>query len=315
MSMYQARDTLYYIDALLKYSNYNKAAKSLYISQPYLTQVIKRIEGQLNCELINRSKLPYRLTEQGKIYYQYLTTLENNYSNLVRELSAISDLHNKTIKIGVLPSLGTYILPLFLPKFLAAHPGCRVDLFENIPETNEKLILNNELDFWIGQNSENISPNLNAIKWGYHRYYAIIPKSSAFYQKDIAFIPTGKIEIQDLLCQSLVLTRKGSAIRKQIDQLLSLYKIEPKIVMESTEINTVQKLAMSNLGVTFVPESILIEACPSKYNIYELPIEELHLDYFIAHHCERKLSPLEKDLINSFSNQSLEPCEEGDLNE
>ena len=60
MSKSHSQSTLYYIDALLKYSNYSKAAKSLYISQPYLTQVIKRIETQLNCELINRSKLPYQ---------------------------------------------------------------------------------------------------------------------------------------------------------------------------------------------------------------------------------------------------------------
>ncbi len=315
MSIYQARDTLYYIDALLKYSNYGKAAKSLYISQPYLTQVIKRTESQLNCELINRSKLPYRLTEQGKVYYQYLTSLENNYSNLLRDISAISDGHNKTLKVGVLPSLGTYILPLFLPNFLTAHPNCRVDLFENIPEKSEKLTLNGELDFWIGQNSENISPNLNAIKWGHHQYYAIIPKSSRLYQKDVAFIPSGEIDLPALLGENLILTRKGSAIRKQIDQLLSLHKIDPKIVLESTEINTVQKLAMCNLGVTFVPESISIEPSPLNYNICKLPIEELNLDYFIAYHHEKKLTDVEKNLINSFSNQHLSPYEAGDFNE
>ena len=75
MSKISSQEILYYIDAILKYSNYGKAAKSLYISQPYLTQVIKRVENELNCELITRNKLPYRLTEQGKIYYQYLTSL------------------------------------------------------------------------------------------------------------------------------------------------------------------------------------------------------------------------------------------------
>lgn len=300
MSKYYSQDVLYYIDAILKYSNYGKAAKSLYISQPHLTQVIKRIESQLNCELISRSKLPYRLTEQGKIYYQYLTSIENNYARLLREISAASDIDSKVIKIGVLPSLGTYLLPLFLPKFLDMNPNCRIELSETLPEKNEKLTQSGELDFWIGQNSRNISPNLNAINWGRHRYLAVIPRSCDLYQKDVAIIPEGTIEINKLLCQKLVLTSKGSAIRKQIDQLLSVYKVEPKIIMESTEINTVHKLAMNNLGLTFIPESIDVKECPSEYNIYQIPIDELNLDYFIAYNNERKLTSIDKDLIDAF---------------
>lgn len=300
MSMQQSQDTLYYIDALLKYSNYSKAAKSLYISQPYLTQVIKRIEHQLECEIINRSKLPYQLTKQGKLYYQYLTSLENNYSNLLREISSLSDRNKIVIKIGVLPSLGTYLLPLFLPQFLSMHPNCRIELSEDYPEKNEKLTQNGELDFWIGQNTRTISPNLNSITWGLHRYYAIIPPCSELYQKDVSVISENSIDIKKLLSQKLVLTCKGSAIRKQVDQLCNSYKVEPHILFESLEINTVQKLAIRNLGVTFIPESIPVETCPSAYNIYHLPIEELNLDYFIAYHSERNLTTMDQDLLDSF---------------
>ncbi|NRX78527.1 DNA-binding transcriptional LysR family regulator [Clostridium beijerinckii] len=253
-----------------------------------MTQSIKRIESQLNCELISRNKLPYRLTEQGKIYYQYLTSIENNYARLIREISAVSDIDSKVIKIGVLPSLGTYLLPLFLPTFLDIHPNCKIELSEVLPEKNEKLIQNGELDFWLGQNSRNISPNLNSITWGRHGYRAIIPRSSDLYQKDVAIIPEGTIDITKILCQKLILTSKGSAIRKQIDQLLSVYKVEPKIIMESTEINTVCNLATSNLGLTFIPESIYVKECPSEYNIYKIPIDELSLDYFMAYHSEKK---------------------------
>lgn len=315
MSKYYSQDILYYIDAILKYSNYGKAAKSLYISQPYLTQVIKRVESQLDCELINRSNLPYRLTEQGKIYYQYLTSIENNYAKLLREISAVSDIDSKVIKIGVLPSLGTYLLPLFLPQFLDMHPNCKIELSEALPEKNEKLTQNGELDFWLGQNSTNISPNLNSITWGRHRYRAVIPRCCDLYQKDVAIIPEGTIDINKILCEKLILTSKGSAIRKQIDQLFSLYKVEPNIIMESTEIYTVRNLATSNLGLTFIPESIYIKECPSEYNIYEVPIDELSLDYFIAYHSEKKLTAVDKDLIDAFLTHGQNNFNIGDQNE
>jgi DNA-binding transcriptional LysR family regulator len=300
MSKTDSQDILYYIDAILKYSNYSKAAKSLYISQPYLTQVIKRVESELNCELITRNKLPYRLTEQGKIYYQYLTSLENNYAKLVREIADISDRDRTVIRIGVLPSLGTYLLPLFLPEFLGMHPNCRIELAEILPEKSERLTQNNELDFWIGQDSRFISPNLNSVSWGRHRYRAVIPRCCKLYQTEVAVIPEGTIDISELLCQKLILTSKGSAIRKQIDHLLNIYKVEPDIIMESTEINTALKLSASNMGLTIIPESIYVKESPSEYNIYPIPIDEISLDYFIAYLSERTLTSIDNDLLNAF---------------
>lgn len=307
MSKLESQDILCYIDSLLKYSNYSKAAQSLYISQPYLTKVIKKIESQLNCELITRNKLPYRLTEQGKIYYQYLTSLEHSYAKLMREISYASDIGNKVLRIGILPSLGTYLTPLFLPAFIDLHPAYKINLIEDLPETNEKRIQNNELDFWIGQNSSSISPSLNSFSWGRHRYRAIIPRCCELYQKDVAVIPEGTIDISTILSQQLILTSKGSAIRKQIDQLLSVHKVQPNIIMESNEIYTVLKLAKHNVGLTFVPESIRIDECPSEYNIYPIPIEKLSLDYFIAHHGERRLTTVDQDLIKTFLNHG-QPC-------
>lgn len=302
MSKLESQDILCYIDSLLKYSNYSRAAQSLYISQPYLTKVIKKIEIELGCELITRNKLPYRLTEQGKIYYQYLTSLEHSYAKLIREISYVSDMGNKVLRIGILPSLGVYLTPLFLPDFLELHPAYKINLVEDLPEKNEKRLQNNELDFWIGQNSSSISPNLNSFNWGRHSYQAIIPRCCELYQENVAVIPEGTIEISTILNQKLILTSKGSAIRKQIDQLLSVYKVQPNIIMESNEIYTVLQLAKHNLGLTFVPESIHIKECPSEYNIYPIPVEKMSLDYFIAHHEAKKLNSVDHDLIHTFLN-------------
>lgn len=46
---------LHYLDVLLKESNFTKAARELYISQPYLTQTLKRIEKKLGVQILNRS--------------------------------------------------------------------------------------------------------------------------------------------------------------------------------------------------------------------------------------------------------------------
>ena len=300
MSKYKNQNPLCYIDALLKFSNYSKAAESLYISQPYLTQVIKRIETELNCQIINRSELPYRLTEPGKVYYDYLGSLETAYSNMRREVDAITDSGKTTLKIGILSSIGTYLIPLFLPKFMARYPDCQIELVEDIPENNEKRLLKGEVDFWIGQNSSSIAPTLCVKSWGKHGYYAVIPSTCELYQPETAVLKKNSIGIEALLKQDLVLTSKGSAIRMQIDHLLGIYKLKANIVVESCEIATVKSLAMAGIGVTFVPESLTLAPCPEQYNIYELPISQLNLDYFIAHNSHRVLSEVDNGLIDSF---------------
>lgn len=300
MAGQQHQNIRYYIDALLRFSNYSRAADALYISQPYLTQVIKRIENELNCQVVNRNELPYRLTEAGKVYYDYLVSLETVYSNMRRQISSITDMEKTTVKIGILPSIGTYLIPLFLPKFMMRYPTCRIELMEDIPERNEKRLLKNEVDFWIGQNSSSIEPTLCAVSWGKHRYYAVIPKSCEYYQADVDYISSGTIPIEKLLQQKLVLTAKGSAIRMQVDNLLDVYKIKPDIILESSEIATVKNVAMAGVGLTFVPESLSIVPCPSMYNIYELPTDQLNLDYFIAYNSNRKLSEIDAGLLDAF---------------
>jgi len=309
MPKYHNQNTLYFIDALLQFSNYSKAADSLYISQPYLTQVIKRIENELNCQIINRSELPYRLTEQGKVYYDYLSSLETVYSNMRRQITALTDVGKTTIKIGILASIGSYLLPLFLPRFLLQFPNCRIELVEDIPENNEKRLLKGEVDFFIGQNSSNTAPNMLTVTWGKHSYFAIIPKSCELYQQGIGIVASDSISMDALLRQKMVLTSRGSAIRAQVDHLLSIYKVKPDIILESTEIRTVKHLAMANLGVTFVPESLPIEQCPSEYNIYILPVDQLNLDYFIAYHNDRKLSDIDKGLLDSFLHNKDTACD------
>ena len=114
---------LYYLDVLLKESNFTKAARELYISQPYLTQLIKRIEKKLGTKIINRDRVPFSLTEAGMIYYKYLENISYNDQQLERDLAPYTEPNKEIIKLGVLESLGSFLLPRLLPSFLQNNPN------------------------------------------------------------------------------------------------------------------------------------------------------------------------------------------------
>ncbi|GEO57613.1 LysR family transcriptional regulator [Companilactobacillus bobalius] len=297
---------LRFLDTLLKHGNYTKAAKDLYISQPYLTQTIQNAEKELGIEIINRKSSPLQLTDAGRIYYQYLNSLETEKSNFQRQILKYSSPNKTVIHLGVLSSLGTYLLPLFMKKYLSTHPEVKIELHEDIPETNEKSLLNGEIDFLLGQNPETISPRLTVYNRGTHGYFAIIPKTSQFFQKGKKSLEPNSISIKNLLKEKLVLTTHGSAIRRQVDYLLEKYKVNSNIVLESSNIFTTAKLATSGLGVTLLPESVYIIPNSDEYNIYPLPQSIISLDYFIAYQADRTLNQAEQDLVDSFLNSIQE---------
>lgn len=291
---------LQYLDVLLKHSNFTKAAKDLYISQPYLTQVIKQIEQELGVPIIDRQSQRLKLSEAGKIYYHYLEKQNTANAMLTQELSQYTHPDKTTIKLGVLQSLGSFLLPLFLPKYLQEHPAVNLILVENIPTVSEKLAISGEIDFFIGQNPETISPSLRLETAKTESYYAIIPATSPFFEKKKQQLSIGSIPIKALLSSPLVLSSPGSAIRNQVDSLFNKYKIKPQIILESQNIITAVELATHGLGLTIVPTSIINKLTPGAYNLYPLSSNLISLNYFIAMNLTKTLDSYENDLVESF---------------
>lgn len=292
-----------FLDVLLKHGNFTRAAKDLYISQPYLTQSIRNVEKELGVTIINREVTPLRLTTAGRTYYQYLTALENEKDYFNKQIRQYTHANQQVIRLGVLSSLGYYLLPLFLPAFLKAHPATKIELTEDIASRNEQRVLHGELDFLIGQNPETIAPGLESYDRGRDGYYAIIPNTVNWYQPHQAFINPGALPLNDLLQAPLVLSPHGSSIRRQVDYLLQKHNVTPNIVIESTNTATITKLATAGLGITFLPDSVHTQPDPERYNILPLPQALMSLNYFIAFPAEHSLNQVEKDLVTIFLTQ------------
>ncbi|KRN80576.1 LysR family transcriptional regulator [Ligilactobacillus acidipiscis] len=184
--------TLQYLDTLLRYSNFTKAAQQLYISQPYLTQLVKRKERELNVELINRHSAHLQLTEAGKLYYQYLEKINQEKVDFHQKLTQYNNNNKVTIKVGILPSMGSFILPLFVPNFMQDYPNVTLTLDEGLPSISEKKVQNGEINFCVGQSPETVSPKLKTITTGHEQYFILIPRSSKFYDERFKLIDPQK---------------------------------------------------------------------------------------------------------------------------
>lgn len=296
---------LHYLDVLLKENNFTKAARELYISQPYLTQLIKRIEKRLGTQIINRDHVPFSLTEAGMIYYKYLENISYNDQQLERELAPFTQPNKEIIKLGILESLGSFLLPRLLPKFLKENPEVEIQLFEDSPRKSETNLLNGDIDCYIGQTPKTISGDLTySVKDG-EQYYVVIPQNSPYFHSGKFILQPNSLDLKEILQAPMVLSASESAIRHQVNGLFQKFHIKPNIVLESKSIITATELSLRGVGLTISSASILTRMRQTPINL--LPIDEnlIYIQFFIATQKNKKLSPALQNLINCFKELDL----------
>lgn len=290
-----------YLDTLLRYGNFTKAAQQLYISQPYLTQLVKRKEKELAIELIDRQGTHLQLTAAGKLYYRYLEKISQEQVTLKKKLNQYNNNNEITIKIGVLPSMGAFILPLFIPEFMRKCPNVTITLEEDIPSKSEKKVQNGDIDFYVGQSPETAPPGLTVLTTGHERYFVLIPDNSKFYDRRFKMLEPHSLSLSELLAEPLVLSKTGSAVRHQVDGLLQRNVIKPDIRLESQSIDLIAGISSQGAGITIIPQSVVSHLTTGNYNLYPLEEEDLTLRYFIAYPTEKELSAIEQKLVNTFA--------------
>ena len=112
-----------YFVAIVDEGSLTKAAEHLYVSQPSLSQYLKRLEANLGVELFDRSASPLRLTYTGERYYQYVLQMMKLDENIRREFQDIKNQTSGRLRLGVALWRGACLLPDVFPKLSPAVSG------------------------------------------------------------------------------------------------------------------------------------------------------------------------------------------------
>lgn len=131
---------LYSFLKVVQHRSYTKAAEDLNLTQPAVTQHVKKLESYYDCQLIQIEGKAVHLTEQGKLLYTYANFQNANEEQLINQMNKV----RTPIKIGATLSIADYYLPKYLSSYLNQYdeiPSVTVKNTKSIIE----LLLNNEL--------------------------------------------------------------------------------------------------------------------------------------------------------------------------
>lgn len=245
-----------------KNKHMTKASEELHISQPAISQSIKKLEEQLGGILFLRSNKGMQLTEEGKMVYEYVKgalTLINNAEN---EFTSFKTLSKGEIKIGCSTTLTKLILIDVLKKFHKEYPNININITNDLTSNLIKKLKIGKLDFVIF-NESNVKENslylekIKELKQGF--IY-----NPEFYKDDVT-------NFEDLNNLPLILQKGESNSRKLLDYiaLKNNVKLIPKMEVVSQELIT--EFTNIGLGVGFA----IIDLARRNYkNLKELKINK-----------------------------------------
>ncbi|MCC8150015.1 MAG: LysR family transcriptional regulator [Lachnospiraceae bacterium] len=121
--------SVYAFIAVAKYQNYTRAAESLYITQPALSNMINRLERDLDMQLLIRTRHSVELTPAGKYMFEVYETMLAEYEEHYNHAVQLARGFEGEIKIGLPTGYPTRIYQSTLQMFHAQYPHVNVSVY------------------------------------------------------------------------------------------------------------------------------------------------------------------------------------------
>jgi LysR family hydrogen peroxide-inducible transcriptional activator len=250
---------LEYIVALDTYRHFGKAAAHCNIAQPSLSLQVQKLEDELKVQIFSRNTSPIQPTETGGIIIEQAKKILSEagmVNQLVQQQKKTVEGH---LKIGIIPTLAPYLLPLFLQSFIKKYPGVKLSISELTTERIIRKLKNGILDTAIlatplSQNDLQEDHLFN------EEFVAYVSKKEKLYEKKY-LLPA------DIDVNRLWLLEEGHCLRSQAMNLCEVQKnaaFEKHLDYETGSIETLKRFVERNEGITLLPELATLDMSPSK---------------------------------------------------
>ena len=121
-----------------------RASKELFMSPQGLSRVLKNLENELECTLLDRVASGIELTESGQRLYDYANTVLSEYDKLKKEIDMIRASEEGTVELLVAYDILRYLTPDCILEFQKKYPNVTFSYMEYPDRIVEKMLLDKE---------------------------------------------------------------------------------------------------------------------------------------------------------------------------
>lgn len=247
-----------YVTVIARERSFSKAAEKLFISQPALSQYIKKVEAELNLPLFERQSHPLELTAAGEVFVQDGEVILQLRDRMLRRIHNIANQYGDTVHFGISPFYSKYYLPKVLPRFFADYPKIKVEISEEYSYVMENLLISGQLDF-CALPIHPMNPQLTYEVIHQEEIFLAVPKK---HPVNALITPSPGFPYIDLRLvknEPFIGLKSVQKFSEMGRHLCEDAGFAPHILYETLSWDTVNMLIANGLGVGFVPE-ILIDS-------------------------------------------------------
>ncbi len=285
---------LEYIVAVDDKRHFAEAAKICFVTQPTLSMQIQKLEEQLGVQIFDRSQHPIAPTQLGQAIINQARVVLNEAKKLKESVHTAREDLTGELKIGIIPTLSPYLLPLFITAFIDTYPQINVEVQELITEQIIEKIEKNQLDVGII-----VTPAEHSTLLEYPLFYE---EFVAYLSFDHPLFKKLEVAPGDIKLEDVWVLNEGHCFRNQVLNICKPRKSETeKFRFECGSLEALKKIVDYHHGLTLLPELATLDMADKELDKIRtfsspVPVREVSL---VAHTSFVKKAAIEA-LYNSI---------------
>ena len=231
--------------------SFTRASQKLLLTQPAVSNQIKKLEEDLGQKLFERQRRQVQLTRAGEILHTYTRRIFQQLREAEGILEDLKNIETGVLSLGTVDVVSIYVLPKIFQGFHKKYPRVEISIEVDNSTNISRGVLEGELDLGFVTLPVEDS-NLISIQIYQDRMQVVAPPGHPLGDKKI-------ISLGDLEQTTLIIYKKGSVTRKIIEEV---FEKEGRTFMPDMEIDRPEAMKMlveSGLGVSILPEMSVIK--------------------------------------------------------
>lgn len=235
---------LQYLVALAETRHFGRAAARCHVSQPTLSAQLKKLEGFLGVALIERQPRRISLTAAGQAVVERARRMLRDAEDIRALARASQDPLGGQLKIGLIPTLGPYLLPRIVPRLQRALPKLQLMLHEHQTAPLVARVVDGELDLAILALPAD-TQGLQTRSLFAEAFLVALPERHRLATRR-------RLKPSDLAEEKLLLLDDGHCLRDQALEICGRAGTEDQDY-RATSLETLRQMVAAGLGVTLLP--------------------------------------------------------------
>jgi LysR family hydrogen peroxide-inducible transcriptional activator len=237
--------TLQYFVKLADLRHFSKAAEACFVSQPTLSTQIKKLEEELEIQLVERSPKNIMLTPAGEEIAQRARQVLADIDQIRKVARRSSNPAEGTLRLGLFPTLAPYLLPHVVPQLRQRYPRLRLQLAEEKTEDVLKMLHRGELDAALLALPVP-EAGLDVEILFREPFVLALPGQHELVSRD-------QIGLEDLSGSELLLLEEGHCMREHALEVCALAGAHERVDFHATSMETLRQMVAANVGITLMP--------------------------------------------------------------